>query len=103
MAELKDKTLEQVNAGSNWIDKHKKQIEEWESHSKSPTKEISDPLLPGADIPDELKDKILEQVNGGDTCTPAYRIDDELLRRYINGEITEEEYHELSNRVLYNK
>ena len=51
----------------------------------------------------ELKDKILEQVNGGDTCTPAYRIDDELLRRYINGEITEEEYHELSNRMLNNK
>lgn len=58
MAELKDKTLEQINAGSNWIDKHKKQIEEWESHSKSPIKEISDPLLPGADIPDELLDKI---------------------------------------------
>ena len=61
MAELKDKELNEVNGGSlsDWAEKKKEQIEKWEKNSHNPVTPISDPLLPGVDIPDDLLDKIV--------------------------------------------
>lgn len=69
MAELKDKGLNEVNGGSisDWAEKKKEQIEKWEKNSNNPVAPISDPLLPGVDIPDDLLDKI---VASGGTHNP---------------------------------